>query len=70
MKKHHFNCIFTEAYRLYEEELRKEFEDTGTNTIVRAYAYTGFDPLVKESPGLLPITTHSCMYHQSLTLFT
>ena len=67
MKKHHFNCIFTEAYRLYEEELRKEFEDTGTNTIVRAYAYTGFDPLVKESPGLLPMHHNPFMHASSFT---
>ena len=24
---------------------------TGCNTILRAYAYTGFDPLVKDSEG-------------------
>lgn len=28
-----------------------EFAVTGCNTIVRAYAYTGFDPLVKDSEG-------------------
>jgi len=51
MKKQHFNYIFTEVYRLYEKELQEEFVKTGTNTIVRAYEYTGFDPLVKDSPG-------------------
>ena len=28
-----------------------EFAATGYNTIIRAYAYTGFDPLVKDSEG-------------------
>ena len=51
MKCHHFNAIFTKAYDLYEKEMREEFAETGTNTIIRAYTYTGFDPLVRESPG-------------------
>ena len=51
MRKHHFNHIFTKAYKLYEEELMEEYKKTGSNTVVRTYEYTGFDPLVRESPG-------------------
>ena len=33
------------------KELADEFAATGSNSILRAYAYTGFDPLVKDSEG-------------------
>ena len=37
--------------RRYRQELHDDFDKTGTNTIVRAYEYTGFAPLVKDSEG-------------------
>ena len=35
----------------YLQELKDDFDANGTNTITRAYAYTGFAPLVKDCEG-------------------
>ena len=51
MKRHFFNEIFAQAWKEYVAKLRSDFEKHGTNSITRAFEYTGFYPLVEMSEG-------------------
>jgi hypothetical protein len=51
MTKWQFNAVFAKAYAEYELALKAEFAATKANTVTRAFAYSGWWPLTKESQG-------------------